>query len=142
MMTEEEKLQRLNKFMKLVESSQWVPSRKEYPPVLTDEDEKILTKAWKEVALENAAEEANNSINQHLDFQINGDTSLALFPRESVSPIRKLNRAVKTPLLSQYSHSVDNYRLSDQKTRAPRESHISILSTSSLDSPLLQFIRE
>ncbi len=62
MSNKEAKLQRLDRFMKLVESSQWVPSRREYPPVLTEEDEQILTEAWMEVARENSKNEGKESI--------------------------------------------------------------------------------
>lgn len=52
-----EKLARLDKFTQLTESSGWIPSRKEYPPVLTDEDERILSRVWKELDEELAIQE-------------------------------------------------------------------------------------
>jgi hypothetical protein len=64
-MKQQEELERLDRFMKLVEDSGWQPSRNERPPVLTPEDEEILSRAWAKVAMENELEALTDLITDH-----------------------------------------------------------------------------
>lgn len=64
-MKQQEKLERLDRFMKLVEDSGWQPSRNEHSPVLTPEDEEILSRVWAKVAMENELEALTDLITDH-----------------------------------------------------------------------------
>lgn len=64
-MKQQEKLERLDRFMKLVEDSGWQPPRNEHSPVLTPEDEEILSRVWAKVDMDNQLEALTDLITDH-----------------------------------------------------------------------------
>lgn len=60
-MNREEKLARLDKFTELAKYSGGIRGRNENPPELSEEDDVLLTRIWKELAKELEEEQEHNN---------------------------------------------------------------------------------